>query len=212
MFVLGKEHIFPSIESAGTDGLLAIGGDVHPDRLLLAYRRGIFPWYSEGMPVLWYSPEKRMVLFPEKLYVSKSMRRLLRKGIFRITFNEDFPTVIRMCKTVKRKDSDGTWITDDLERSMLELHRRGIAQSVEVWKEDKLVGGLYGLDIGTMFCGESMFHTESNASKIAFIALAEWIKEKKYPLIDCQVYTPHLASLGAEEISRADFKKYLPLM
>jgi leucyl/phenylalanyl-tRNA--protein transferase len=203
---------FPPIENARADGLLAIGGDVHPNHLLIAYKKGIFPWYNEGEPIYWYSPKKRMVLYPEKLRISKSMRNLLRKEIFTITFNQNFPEVIRLCKTVKRKhQEEGTWITDALEESMIELHKRGIAQSVEVWKEDRLVGGLYGLDIGTMFCGESMFHLVSNASKVAFIALTKQIQNKGYPIIDCQVYNEHLASLGAEEIPQSVFKKYLPL-
>ena len=206
-------YTFPPIENARDDGLLAIGGDVHPDRLLIAYKKGVFPWYNEGEPVLWYSPLKRMVLFPEKLKISKSMRSILRKNVFTITFNSNFPEVIRYCKTVPRnsQDTEGTWITDALEKSMLELHRRGIAKSVEVWKDGMLVGGLYGLDIGNMFCGESMFHLVSNASKVAFIALTKHIQKKGYPIIDCQVYNDHLASLGAEEIPQSVFKNYLPL-
>ena len=210
MYLLGSEYSFPPIELASKEGVLAIGGDLHPDRLLAAYHKGIFPWYNEGEPVVWYSPDPRMVLFPNKVKVSKSMRKILREGAFKVTFNQNFEQVIRHCKTVQRKEQDGTWITDELEKSMIILHKKNIAKSVEVWQNDILVGGLYGLDLGNLFCGESMFSLVSNASKTAYISLAQKLEKENYPIIDCQVYNEHLASLGAEEISREHFKKYLP--
>jgi len=217
MFLLGSEHRFPPIELASKEGIVAIGGDVHPNRLINAYHLGIFPWYSEGEPIVWYSPDPRMVLFPEEVKISKSMRKVLRNEDFTVTFNQNFKEVIKLCKTVQRKDQEGTWITDELEKSMLQLHEKGIAKSVEVWqnfdaalKDKRLVGGLYGLDFGNIFCGESMFSLVSNASKVAYISLAQKLASENYPIIDCQVYNEHLASLGAVEISRKIFKKYLP--
>ena len=217
MFLLGSEHRFPPIELASNEGIVAIGGDLHPDRLIKAYHLGIFPWYSEGEPIVWYSPDPRMVLYPKEVKISKSMRRILRNEDFTVTFNQNFKEIIKLCKTVQRKDQEGTWITDELEKSMLQLHEKGIAKSVEVWqsfdadpKDKKLVGGLYGLDFGNIFCGESMFSLVSNASKVAYISLAQKLASENYLIIDCQVYNDHLASLGAVEISRAAFKKYLP--
>lgn len=210
MYLLGSEYVFPPIELASFEGIIAIGGDLHPDRLITAYRKGIFPWYSEDEPIIWYSPNPRMVLFPKEVKVSKSMRKILRDGTFKITFNQNFKEVIRHCKTVQRKDQEGTWITDDLEKSMIKLHQKGFAKSVEVWKDKELVGGLYGIDLGNLFCGESMFNLVSNASKVAYIYLAQKLAEENYPLIDCQVYNSHLASLGAIEMSRKNFKTYLP--
>lgn len=210
MFLLGSEYQFPPIELASKEGILAIGGDLHPDRLLTAYQHGIFPWNNEGEPLVWYSPDPRMVLYPKDVYISKTMRKIIRDGSFEVTFNQNFKQVIRHCKTVKRNDQDGTWITDELEESMIKLHQKGVAKSVEVWQDKKLVGGLYGIDLGCVFCGDSMFSTVSNASKLAFIYLAQKLEKEKYPIIDCQIYNEHLASLGAVEISRATFKKYLP--
>lgn len=210
MFLLGKEHNFPPIELASGEGILAVGGDLHPNRLIEAYRMGIFPWYNEGEPIVWYSPNPRMVLFPSEVTISKSMRKIIRNKKFKVTYNQHFKEVIKLCKTTKRSGQEGTWITDELEKSMIKLHEKDIAKSVEVWQNDQLVGGLYGLDLGTLFCGESMFSLVSNASKIAFIFLAQKLEKEKYPIIDCQVYNDHLASLGAVEIARSDFKKYLP--
>jgi leucyl/phenylalanyl-tRNA--protein transferase len=210
MFLLGSEFDFPPIELASKEGVLAIGGDLHTDRLLLAYRNGIFPWYNEGEPIIWHSPDPRMVLFPKEVKISKSMRKILRDATFKVTFNQNFREVIRNCKTVQRNDQEGTWITDDLEKSMIELHQQGYAKSIEVWQNEKLVGGLYGVDLGILFCGESMFSLVSNASKVAYITLAQKLEKEKYSIIDCQVYNDHLASLGAVEISREEFKKYLP--
>jgi leucyl/phenylalanyl-tRNA--protein transferase len=210
MFLLDDSHNFPPIELASKEGVLAIGGDLHPERVIKAYLSGIFPWYEAGEPIVWYSPDPRMVLFPEEVKISKSMRKILRNEDFKVTFNQNFEQVIHLCKNVKRKDQEGTWITDELEKTMITLHRQGIARSVEVWQNNRLVGGLYGLDFGTIFCGESMFSLVSNASKVAFINLAKDLAAKKYPIIDCQLYNEHLASLGAIEIPRSVFKQYLP--
>jgi leucyl/phenylalanyl-tRNA---protein transferase len=211
MILLGKEIIFPKVETASPKGIIAIGGDLSPERLILAYKSGIFPWFNEGEPIIWYSPDPRMVLFPDKLYISKSMRQILRKEEFEITFNQNFPEVISQCKSTDRKGQSGTWITDDMQKAYIKLHELGIAKSVEVWKNKKLVGGLYGIDLGHVFCGESMFSMVSNASKVAFIHLAKKLEKEKYSLIDCQVYNDHLASLGAEEITREKFIEILVL-
>ena len=208
MQILTDKIEFPSVETANQYGMVAVGGDLSPERLLLAYKSGIFPWYSEDEPIVWYSPNPRMVLFPEKLKVSKSMRQLLKKDVFKVTFNQAFQEVISNCKTVNRsaQGETGTWITDEMKEAYIKLHELGIAKSIEVWKDDVLVGGLYGLEINDIFCGESMFSYVSNASKIAFVHL---IKNHNYKLIDCQVYNPHLESLGAEEISRSKFLRVL---
>ncbi|SFU28423.1 leucyl/phenylalanyl-tRNA--protein transferase [Pustulibacterium marinum] len=209
MIFLNDSLQFPHPENASPEGILAVGGDLSPERLLLAYSEGIFPWFDEDQPILWWSPDPRMVLFPEKLKVSKSMRQILRRNEFVVTFNQDFERVIRACASVKREGQYGTWITEDMIQAYLKLHHLGKAISVEVYKEDELVGGLYGIDLGTVFCGESMFSKVSNASKTGFITLVQMLKEKEYTLIDCQVYTDHLASLGAEEIPRIEFLKLL---
>jgi leucyl/phenylalanyl-tRNA--protein transferase len=208
MQILTDKIEFPSVETANQYGMVAVGGDLSPERLLLAYKSGIFPWYSEDEPIVWYSPNPRMVLFPEKLKVSKSMRQLLKKDVFKVTFNQAFQEVISNCKTVNRsaQGETGTWITDEMKEAYIKLHELGIAKSIEVWKDDVLVGGLYGLEINDFFCGESMFSYVSNASKTAFVHL---IKNNNYKLIDCQVYNPHLESLGAEEVSREEFLKLL---
>lgn len=210
MYLLSKEITFPPVHLANEYGMLAVGGDLSEERLLLAYQSGIFPWFSEGEPIIWYSPNPRMILFPKKIKISKSMRQLLKKEKFKVTFNQNFKQVIANCKTVKRKEQEGTWITNEMEKAYINLHQKGIAKSVEVWQESKLVGGLYGVDLKTVFCGESMFSKVSNASKIAFIYLAKKLEKEKYQLIDCQVYNSHLKSLGAEEISRQKFLTYLP--
>ena len=209
MIFLGKELVFPDVELASPEGIVAVGGDLSPERLLLAYQSGIFPWYNEGEPIIWYSPDPRMVLFPNKLKISKSMHQIFRKDVFQITFNQNFKEVISQCKITNRKDQEGTWITDEMQKAYLELHKLGIAKSVEVWQNDELIGGLYGIELGTVFCGESMFSKVSNASKVAFIHLTQKLKKENYKLIDCQVYTDHLASLGAEEIPRKKFIKIL---
>ena len=209
MILLGKEIIFPNVETASQQGIVAIGGDLSNERLILAYKSGIFPWYNEGEPIIWYSPDPRMVLFPDKLKISKSMYQVLRKNDFEITFNQNFTEVISQCKTWERKDQAGTWITDEMKIAYMKLHELGIAKSIEVWQNNELVGGLYGIDLGHVFCGESMFSKVSNASKVAFIHLTRKLKEENYKLIDCQVYNEHLASLGAEEIPRAKFMEIL---
>lgn len=207
MHILNKSIRFPSVEEADEQGLLAIGGDLRLDRLLLAYKSGIFPWFEEGQPILWWSPDPRFVLFPEKLKVSKSMKQVLRNKDFVITINKDFVGVIEACSKVKRTGQAGTWITDSMIQAYVKLHALGYAKSVEVWQEEELVGGLYGIDLNNgVFCGESMFTKVSNASKAAFIT---FVQNTNYSLIDCQVYTNHLESLGAEDISREAFLKYL---
>jgi leucyl/phenylalanyl-tRNA--protein transferase len=188
---------------------LAVGGDLSPERLLLAYKSGIFPWYNQGEPIVWYSPDPRMVLFPKNLKISKSMKQIIRKNQFRVTFNQHFSEVIANCKNSYREGQRGTWITDEMEQAYINLHNLGIAKSVEVWEGNELVGGLYGIDLGHIFCGESMFSKVSNASKFAFIYLVQKLEKEDYALIDCQVYNAHLASLGAEEISRETFLAYL---
>ncbi len=211
MIFLKPEDDFPPVYYATSDGLLAVGGKLNVPTLKRAYNRGIFPWYSEGQPILWWSPDPRMVLFPEKLKVSKSMRQLLRKEAFQVSFNTDFKSVIANCAAVKRLGQSDTWITPEIQKTYCELHKLGVAHSVEVWKGGKLVGGLYGIYLKekSVFCGESMFSTHSNASKYGFIKLIEKLKEEYVKLVDCQVYTRHLESLGAEEISREEFLAYL---
>ncbi|MDG1804137.1 leucyl/phenylalanyl-tRNA--protein transferase [Flavicella sp.] len=196
---------FPDIHEVTEEGILALGGDLKPERLLKAYQNGIFPWYSEGEPIIWYCPDPRMVLFFDQLKISKSMRSVLKKDRFKITYNQNFEQVIANCKTIDRNDGLGTWITNDMQAAYIELHKMGIAKSVEVWQNDELVGGLYGIDLGNIFCGESMFSKVSNASKTAFIHLAQKLEKENYQFLDCQVYNDHLASLGAEEISRETF-------
>lgn len=195
---------FPPVDDAMEDGLLAMGGDVSVDRLLLAYRKGIFPWYDGDTP-LWWSPDPRFVLYPDKLKVSKSMELLIRKKAFRFSVNKAFPAVIRSCKELQRPGQDGTWITDELEMALIQLHKMGYAHSAEAWLEQELVGGLYGIRLGKLFFGESMFSKASNASKFAFIHFVQQLKKENVHLIDCQVYTTHLESLGAEMIPRKEF-------
>ena len=197
---------FPPAELAEEDGLLAVGGDLTPQRLINAYQNGIFPWYSDDSPILWYSPHERFVLFPEKIRISKSMRQTLRSGKFRVTTDTAFKEVIKACAAKERKDQDGTWITSEMQEAYIHLHEIGIAHSVEVWEDDQLVGGLYGISSGRAFCGESMFSHVSNASKIALIWLCH---TSAYELIDCQIYSEHLATLGAEMLSRDLFLPYL---
>lgn len=205
MFLLDDQLVFPPVANANPEGLLAMGGDLSPERLMLAYRSGIFPWFDEASPILWWSPDPRMVLFPHKIKISKSMRKVLGKDQFRLTKNTCFERVIEQCSQIKRRGQRGTWITAEMRAAYIELHRKGYAKSYEVWENDRLVGGLYGIDLGHVFCGESMFTTVSNASKFAFIQLAKALEAKKYTLIDCQMYTEHLSRMGAEEMPRKDF-------
>ncbi len=203
-------HSFPSVEHAFREpnGLLAAGGDLTPARLINAYRSGIFPWYNEGQPILWWSPDPRAVLFPSRLKVSRSLRKTLKKGEFKVTLDTAFRQVMQAC-AAPRTDDGGTWITDDMLDAYCRLHELGIAHSVEAWRGDELVGGLYGVAIGRVFFGESMFSRATDASKVAFVHLVQQLERWGYAVIDCQVGSSHLQSLGAEDISRADSKKLL---
>jgi len=209
MYFLSKELFFPPVSEASPEGILAVGGDLSPERLLLAYKSGIFPWFNEDEPIFWWSPNPRMVLFPDELKVSKSMRNILNRNIFKVTFNQNFREVISNCQKTKREGQNGTWITNDMIEAYCKLHESGKAKSVEVWQNEELVGGLYGVDLGHVFCGESMFSKVPNASKVAFIALANQLKAANYKLLDCQVYNEHLESLGCREIDRGDFMTIL---
>ncbi|MDG1042112.1 MAG: leucyl/phenylalanyl-tRNA--protein transferase [Flavobacteriaceae bacterium] len=198
---------FPPLNQANADGLLALGGDLSPERVFYAYQNGIFPWYESDQPLLWWAPDPRFVLYPDRLRISKSTKQLLKSHQFEITVNRDFKAVIEACANVKRNAQSGTWITNDMIETYCELHQRGIAKSVEVWQNKSLVGGLYGIELGdTIFCGESMFSHVSNASKIGFIT---FIRNSNYTLIDCQLHTDYLESLGAEYISRSQFMEYI---
>ena len=209
MYRLTDALLFPSPEQASDEGIVAVGGDLKPERVMLAYRKGIFPWFESDDFLLWWSPDPRMVLFPDQVKISKSMRAVLRKKQFEVTFNKAFDSVVEACAKVKRFGQNGTWITPGLMEVYSTLHTQGHAHSVEVWEEGVLVGGLYGIDLGTVFCGESMFSKANNASKVALISLAKELKKNKYELIDCQVPTQHLASMGAESIPRSEFLTYL---
>jgi leucyl/phenylalanyl-tRNA--protein transferase len=209
MHFLTKELYFPPVDEASFEGIIAVGGDLSTERLLLAYRNGIFPWFNDDEPILWWSPPERMVVSPQFYKISKSTRNLLNQKKFQITFNQNFVEVITNCQQADRKGQDGTWISDDIINSYLELHQMGHAKSIEVWQNDKLVGGLYGVDLGHIFCGESMFSKVPNASKIAFVWLVNYLKENNYKLLDCQVHNDHLEKLGAFEISRDTFMKVL---
>lgn len=206
MFWLSDKIEFPPYEFTTKEGIIALGGDLSCERLIHAYKNGIFPWFSEGEPIVWYCPYKRMVLFPDDLKISKSMRKVMQKSEFVITENKAFEEVIYHCKYIDRKDGFGTWITDDMQQAYINLYKKGIAKSLEVWLDKELVGGLYGLEINGIFCGESMFSKVSNSSKLAFIHL---VKNSNYRIIDCQVYNDHLASLGAKEIDRELFLNIL---
>lgn len=210
LHVLDETIWFPPVEESLPDGLLAIGGDVSPERLLHAYKKGIFPWYEGEIP-LWWSPDPRFVLFPKDLKVSKSMKQVINSMAFTFTYNTSFEKVINHCKTIKRNEQDGTWLTEPLIESLNQLHKEGIAISAETWYQNKLVGGLYGIRINNVFCGESMFSFKSNASKFSFINLCQQLQIEGCQLIDCQVHSSHLESLGAKHISRELFLKYLKL-
>ena len=208
LFCLDDDLVFPPVHLAEPDGLLAMGGDLSAERLLLAYRSGIFPWY-EGGHILWWCPDPRFVLFPGELKVSKSIKAMLNKNQFEFTINKAFAQVIHHCKEIKRPGQQGTWITDEVEKAYCKMHELGHAYSAEVWKDGELVGGLYGIKMGKVFFGESMFSKASNASKYAFIKYVQQLTEEGIELIDCQVYTEYLESLGARMIDRKDFIKLL---
>lgn len=200
---------FPPVDSADPDGLLAVGGDLGVERLLSAYESGIFPWYDDGYPILWWSPNPRYVLFPDRLRISASMARIMKSGRFNLTLDSDFVSVINACRSVPRPGQEGTWITDDMVLAYIRLHEQGYAHSVEAWYMGKLAGGLYGVSLGGAFFGESMFARESNASKAAFIRLVDHLSASGFSLIDCQVQTNHLDSLGAEPVPRSRFLELL---
>lgn len=208
MYWLSQDLVFPDYSEASPEGIIAVGGDLSPERIILAYKKGIFPWFNEDEPILWWFPPERFVLFPENLYVSKSMKKVFRDRLFTYTENKAFREVITNCSQSPRKDQDGTWITNDMIEAYCTLHEMGIAKSFEVWQGDELVGGFYGIDQGNIFCGESMFTKVSNASKACFIQFVARY-HKQYELIDCQVYSDHLASLGAIEIPSEIFLNYI---
>ena len=209
MYFLTPELYFPPASETSPEGIIAVGGDLSPERLLLAYQNGIFPWYDHDEPKLWWCPEERMVLFFENLRITKSMRNVLNRKEFQVTFNTAFREVISNCQQSPRKNQEGTWISDEIIEAYCKLHELGHAKSVEVWKNNELVGGLYGIDLGDVFCGESMFSKVANASKVGFIHLAKQLEMANYKILDCQVYNDHLDSLGCIEIDRDDFLKIL---
>ena len=209
MYWLTDQLVFPPVELAEDWGGLALGGDLSPERLLLAYRSGIFPWYEAGQPIIWHAPDPRFVLFPDRLRVSRSMRPILNQQQFDVTYDTQFRDVIRQCQQMPRHGQAGTWITDDMLEAYVRLHKLGHAHSVEVWQHDRLVGGLYGIALGKVFFGESMFAKVSNASKVGFITLVRRLRQNGYALVDCQVHTRHLESLGAEPIRRRSYMQWL---
>ena len=209
MFLLSNELYFPPVTEADEEGILAIGGDLSTQRLLLAYRNGIFPWYTDDEPIIWWCPNPRFVLFPDEIKISKSMRAVVKKQTYSFTINNCFNNVIKNCKTINREGQSGTWISEEVIDAYTNLNNLGYALSAETWKNNKLVGGLYGVKMGNIFFGESMFSLSPNASKFAFIQLVQHLKNEGVKLIDCQVYTNHLESLGAKMIDRNDFMRLL---
>lgn len=208
IYRLTEEIIFPNPELAEDDGLLAVGGDLRFERLLLAYCNGIFPWYSQGEPILWWCPKQRFIIKPNEVNISKSMKRVFNKGKFKVTFDKDFKGVIKNCKEV-REEKEGTWITNEMMDAYVDLFNKGFATSVEVYNNEKLVGGLYGVKIGKCFFGESMFSIETNASKVALISMCKRLEEEGYIFLDCQMHTNHLESMGGKFISWEEFKSML---
>lgn len=205
IFRIPEQHLFPDPELAEPSGLLGVGGDLHPDRVELAYRMGIFPWYSRGEPILWWSPDPRMVMHPSDLRVGRSLKKRVRRADYTITLDRAFDQVITACGDKPRPGQSGTWITPQMKTAYIALHERGIAHSAEAWRDGELVGGLYGVSIGRMFAGESMFAHASDASKVAYVHLVRQLERWGYTLIDCQVHTDHLARFGAGEIPRRDY-------
>jgi leucyl/phenylalanyl-tRNA--protein transferase len=209
VFQLPDNLIFPSPDLADDNGLLAVGGDLSKPRLLLAYSKGIFPWYSEGDPILWWSPDPRMILVPSKFKYSRSLKQKIKKDSYKVTMDSAFESVIMHCASVHNKSDGATWITDEMMEAYIQLHRSGVAHSVETWLDDKLVGGLYGISLGSAFFGESMFAKKSDASKVAFVFLIQQLQKWEFTLIDCQITTAHLKTFGAHEVSR---KKFMTLL
>ena len=208
IYQLPDEIIFPNPELAEEDGLLAVGGDLSFERLLLAYCNGIFPWYSDGDPILWWCPKPRFIIKPNEVKISKSMKRVFNSGNFKVTFDNDFEGVIRNCKEL-RENKEGTWINNDMMEAYINLFKKGFASSVEVYRDEKLIGGLYGVKIGKCFFGESMFSIETNASKVALISICKRLEEEEYIFLDCQMHTNHLESMGGKFVSWEDFKLML---
>ena len=208
VYQLSDEIMFPNPDLAEEDGLLAVGGDLSFERLILAYCNGIFPWYSEGEPILWWCPKPRFIIKPSEINISKSMKRVFNKGEFKVTFDKDFNEVIKNCKEL-RENKEGTWITNEIMEAYINLHKKGFATSVEVYKDQELVGGLYGVKIGKCFFGESMFSKKSNASKVALISICKKLEEEGYIFLDCQMHTNHLESMGGKFISWEEFKEML---
>jgi len=209
VFLLSNKIIFPPPYLAGSDGLLAIGGDLSKERLLLAYRMGIFPWFSDDEPIMWWSPDPRLVIYPQDLRVPKSLKKVINKNIFKVTMDSSFEQIINLCAQMRLQKNEGTWLGKDMIEAYCNLHEAGYAHSVEAWHEGELAGGLYGVSIGKCFFGESMFTRISNASKAAFVALVEYLKTLSFNMIDCQLTTEHLKSFGAREIPRSVFLKQL---
>ncbi len=208
VFALSHKLAFPPTHLGESTGLLAVGGDLSPARVLLAYTCGIFPWNNPGEPLLWWAPPQRCVLFPRNFHLSRSLKKTLRQKPYRITFNADFSQCIYLCAHAQKR-TEQTWITPEMQDAYIHLHTLGFAHSVECWEQDEMVGGLYGIALGQCFCGESMFHRRTDASKVAFAALVAHLLQHHYTLIDCQIPTPHLLSLGAQEIERKHFEQIL---
>ncbi|WP_022663741.1 leucyl/phenylalanyl-tRNA--protein transferase [Desulfospira joergensenii] len=209
IFRLSEQIDFPPARLSRSDGLLCIGGDLAPERLVLAYKRGIFPWFSENEPILWWSPDPRLVLFPQDIKISRSLRKTINKNCFQITVDNDFESTIRFCARPRRQENEGTWLVREMIQAYIRLHRLGIAHSVEAWSRDRLVGGLYGIHLGKAFFGESMFSLENDASKVALVALANHLRIHGFHFIDCQVTSEHLINMGGVEISRHAFLNLL---
>lgn len=209
VYLLSEELIFPPVHLATEEGLLAVGGDLSVERLLLAYRSGIFPWYSEGDPILWWAPDPRLILFLDELKVSKSLNKKIRQGVYQLTLDTSFEQVINACADTRIQNGSGTWITDEMKNAYCRLHERGYAHSVEAWRDGQLVGGLYGVSLGPVFFGESMFSSMSDASKVCLVRLVEIMKAHRFAFIDCQVATDHLQRMGARIIPRRRFMAQL---
>lgn len=205
IFLLSDKIAFPHSHLAQKDGLLAVGGDLSQDRLLLAYKMGIFPWYSDSEPILWWSPDPRFVLYPDDIKISKTLKKIIQKEVFHITIDQAFSQVITSCARIRLQNSEGTWIDKDMIKAYCKLHESGFAHSVEAWHEGELAGGLYGVSLGRCFFGESMFTRISNASNVAFVFLVEYLKSLSFDMIDCQVFSEHLVRFGAKEIPREQF-------